>query len=147
MNAYQDKDFNYDFPEGLSELLNNQKIIAITTPEGDNLLIEVIQNEELPENDFDNEIDQFISFESEDELLILSHADFTQICHFKKGNCKEFRWPIQKSEGFDKGTYHFNIGIEDVSNEYEKYEAYYKVTITIKKVESMGVKNKVVEII
>lgn len=147
IEEYQNKDFNYDFPEGLNNLLDEHKIIALTTEKGDDLLIDIKQNVDLPTTNFDNEINQCLSFQPKDELLILSHANFTQICRFNKGNYKHYRWPVKKIEGFDKGTYHFNIAVEDVSGEFEKYNAYYKVTITINKADNSKMTNKVVGLI
>lgn len=142
---YLDKEFDYEFPDGINKLLSEQKIVALTTSDGDDIVLDIKINTSLPTVDFYKEIDQFITLMSEDELLILSHAEFTGICR-KKGDHVIYGWPVKKIEGLSKGTYHCNIGVENVSNDFDKYQAYFKLTITLNRVEIIKHKNRVFEI-
>src|SRR4051812_18461622 len=76
-DEYKNKEFDYDFPEGLSQLLEQNAIIALTTSAGDSLVLE-IQEEKLT-GDYDKVITQWIELQPADDILILSHAEFTGI--------------------------------------------------------------------
>lgn len=45
---YKNKEFDYNFPNGIQNLLNSNQVIAINTLDGDDLLIEIIKDKELP---------------------------------------------------------------------------------------------------
>ena len=57
---YKKEEFNYDFPDGLSQLILNNSIIAITNSGGDNLLVEYSIDKELDIVVFDKVIEQVI---------------------------------------------------------------------------------------
>lgn len=143
-NEYKDKEFDYDFPNGLSKLLEQQAIIALTTSDGDNLIIEFVDNKTIQEN-FDKEIEQVITLSPKDKLLILSHAEFTQICD-ANGDSENYRWPIEKIESIEAGKYLVNIKVKNTSSEFEKHEAYFKLTVSMTKIENSKISNEVLEI-
>ena len=146
MREYEEKEFDYDFPKGLMKLLAQQLIIALTTSDGDDLIIEFDDKNQKSADHFDKEIDQFIKLDSDDALLVMSHSDFTRICDNKNGDHTKFGWPINKIDGLQKGTYHLNIKVQNVSKEFEKYAAYFRLILTINKIEEIKSFNEVIEI-
>jgi len=130
---YKNEEFNYDFPNGISQLISDNSIIAITNSGGDNLLVEFSLEKEIDITEFDKVIEQSIELSENDELLILSHAEFTMICtkdgDYKNGEC----WPIKFSKPIEKGKYLVQIAVIDVEEEFEKYNAYFKVIINLRK--------------
>ena len=97
---YSSHQFNYDFPKGLTGLLENYSIIAINAY--DSSFEIVVDLDDIEENQKaitstvfveGKSIKSNIHFEGEeDELLILNHADFTMICNNHKGNYKDYGW-------------------------------------------------------
>lgn len=128
---YADKEFDYDFPEGFLHLLNNNSVIALTTNGGDNLIITTQYNKPLQRLDYHKVIDQYVSIQDNDELLIMSHADFTMICSSKQGDYKNYEWDLLFAEPIKSGNYKLEIGINDVSEEFERYQAYFDIKINI----------------
>ena len=57
---YKNEEFNYDFPEGINQLILDNSIIAITNSGGDNLLVEFSLEKELKVIEYDKFIDQSI---------------------------------------------------------------------------------------
>ncbi len=143
LNEYKDKEFDYGFPEGLSNLLEKQTIIALQTSDGDELLIDFVEN--IDSEEFDKEINQIIDLQTNDTLLVLSHAEFTQICS-NNGKINDYLSNILKIENIEAGKYHVKIRIKNVSEEFDEYEAYFKLSISMNKVENSNVKNEVFEI-
>ena len=68
---YKEKEFDYDFPDGLSKLLEQQTIIALTTQDGDELIVEFSDSDTSIQENFDREIEQVIKLLPQDKLLIL----------------------------------------------------------------------------
>ncbi len=91
-SEYKAKEFDYDFPDGLKKLLKEKRAIAILTSDGDNVTIDLKGNNEKLSGDFDKIITQWLDLELDDEILILSHAEFTQICNNNKGDYKIYGW-------------------------------------------------------
>jgi hypothetical protein len=141
---YADKFFNYDFPDGLSKLLGENSIVALTTSDGDDIVLEVLTKKEKLIGDFDKVITQWIELKSGDQLLILTHGEFTQICS-KKGDYKIAGWPIKKIEGYEQGVYKVKIGVEDFRDNFDEIEAYFRLTISIAKSEEKE-PNRVTEV-
>ncbi|QWX85603.1 hypothetical protein H0I23_08175 [Cellulophaga sp. HaHaR_3_176] len=135
---YENEEFEYDFPDGINPLMMDNSIIAITNSGGDNLLVNFLLEKHIDVTKFDKVIEQSIELSEIDELLILSHTDFTMICS-KDGNYKNEKcWPIKFSNPIEKGKYLVQIAIIDVEEDFEKYNAYFKVTINlIKKTEQL----------
>lgn len=142
---YKDKEFDYDFPNGISNLLNEHIIIALTTSDGDNLIVDF--KKELDSNElFDKEINQYIKLDGHDDLLILSHAEFTQICD-ENGDYKKYKWPIQKVGQLDSGIYHVNIRVEDLGDRFDEYNAYFRLIIRMNKTNKIiDLQNDVIDI-
>ncbi len=141
--TYQQQEFNYDFPEGLSELLGKRAIIALQTSSGDELILD-FDNSHESEGELEKEINQYITLAADDELLILSHAEFTQICSQNKGDYRQYRSEVEKAESMESGTYHVNVKV--YSLDFDDYEAYFKLVISMAKVEVADSVNEVVEI-
>ena len=95
--------------------------------------------------DFDKEIEQAILISNNDELLILSHAEFTQICD-ENGDSENYGWPIEKIETIEAGNYLVNIKVKNTSSEFEKYEAYFKLSVSMKKMDSREMGNEVLDL-
>ncbi len=145
MSKYSENEFDYNFPGGLAELLKEHQIIALTTNEGDSVNLSVSFNTELNHSNFDNVISQYLSIKSDDELLILNHAEFTMICD-DKGNYKDYSSPIQFSKSIPEGFYKINIGIKNTGDEYEKYQAYYIVELNIVSSEITSEPNQILDL-
>ena len=140
---YLDKSFNYDFPEGISKLLDENSIIALTTSEGDNIVLNILPDEEKLIGDFDKVITQWIELKTDDQILLLSHAEFTEICT-KKGDYKIYGWPVKKIDK-ERGLYKVKIGVDDFSDNFDEIEAYFRLTISITRSEE-NEPNQVTEI-
>ncbi|MCL5246595.1 hypothetical protein M4I21_12290 [Cellulophaga sp. 20_2_10] len=143
---YKNEEFNYDFPDGISQLIFDNSIIAITNSGGDSLLVEFSMEKEVDIAEFDKVIEQSIELSENDELLILSHAEFTMICRkdgdFRNDKC----WPIKFSKSLENGKYLVQIAVMDVEEEFEKYNAYFKVDINLKKISEELTTNFVCEL-
>lgn len=144
ITEYKDKKFDYNFPDGISKLLKEHKIIALTTSEGDNLIIEFDNSKDL-KLQCDKEFNQMLKLDMNDELLILSHSEFTQICD-KNGDYHNYKWPIQKIEGLSSGTYSVNIKVENLTDRFEEFNAYFRLVIQMEKYKGVGIINEVKEI-
>lgn len=97
---YENRDFNYDFPNGISELLREKIIIAIDCLDYD--FKTIFEREKISEWLFG--YIGAIKFEKDDELLVLHHGDFTMICNNHNGDYKSYGWqhiiniPIEESK-------------------------------------------------
>jgi len=143
---YQNKEFDYNFPEGIKNVLYNNAIICLHTPDGDNLIIDELENIEFVKQKYDRIIEQYIEFDIDDELLIISHADFTMLCD-KGGDYTKYGWPIEKLKIPDSGSYKISIGVKNVSDKFEKYSAYFLLTLSIDKFYGDFNRNTVIEIV
>ena len=143
---YAEKEFDYDFPEGLAQLLAEHAAVALTTESGDELLIDLHLNQPVPDVPFDHEINQYLYLQADDELLVLSHADFTQICAHKKGDYTQHRTSVEKIDIPAPGLYHVNIRVEDVGDRFDDLEAYFRLSITLNRVEGSAEPNTVSDI-
>ncbi len=142
---YENKEFDYNFPAGINELISQNSIIAITNSGGDNIIAEYDTNKEIKYSDYDKVIEQSIEFSDNDELLILSHSEFTMICD-KDGNYKNYGFPITFSEPIEKGKYIVEIAVNDVSEEFEVYKAYFKIIINLKPLKGEKIENFICEL-
>lgn len=86
-NYYQDKEFNYSYPEGLSELIQKGIVHIITTEETVENINFVFDEDEInPDNWEYNESYNYLDVEAGDDVRLLSHATFTQMCDSYKGD-------------------------------------------------------------
>ncbi|MDM1549563.1 hypothetical protein HX096_17070, partial [Empedobacter falsenii] len=91
---YSDKEFDYRYAEGLSDLLIKGIIHIITTEEDVEEINFIFDNEEFDFNEVDrrgkkweySESYNYLNVEDKDEIRLISHADFTQMCHNHKGD-------------------------------------------------------------
>jgi hypothetical protein len=95
---YSEREFDYDFPEGIRDLIAANYIIAVNSSDFEySTIIELEQISNLKFGYFNT-----LEFESKDELLVLHHGDFTMICDKHKGDYKSYGWkhiisiPIEK---------------------------------------------------
>ena len=142
---YKNEEFDYNFPEGINEMINQNSIIAITNSGGDNIIAEYEINKKIEYYDYDKVIEQSIELSDNDELLILSHSEFTMICD-KDGNYKNYGFPITFSEPMKKGKYIVEIAVNDVSEEFEIYKAYFKIIINLKTLTGKKIENFICEL-
>lgn len=88
---YKEREFNYDFPEGILPLVNQGIVAAIVTESGDDVTGEIIIMGGM--NDKENytlSSENKLFIEPEDDLFILSHSEFTQICNNHQGDIDDF---------------------------------------------------------
>lgn len=84
---YSDKEFNYSYPEGLSDLLTKGIIYIITTDESVEQIDFTFEKEEIDLSEWKyQESYNYLNVEKDDEIRLISHAAFTQMCHNHKGN-------------------------------------------------------------
>jgi hypothetical protein len=88
---FREREFNYDFPEGILPLVNQGIVAAIITESGEEVVgeIRIMEGMNDKENYTVSSENKFF-LESEDELFLLSHSEFTQICDSKKGDIDKF---------------------------------------------------------
>lgn len=90
-NYYSDKDFDYAYPEGLSELLKQGIIHIITTDEDVEEVNFVFDKNEIDLNMWEfHDSYNYLKIDEGDEIRAISHADFTQMCHNYKGNLEVY---------------------------------------------------------
>ena len=145
VDEYKDKEFDYNFPEGIEKLAEENKIIALLTSSGGTLNIKTQVEQPLDRGAYDTIITQHLHLSMMDALLIMSHGQFTLICD-QGGNYMKSFFPLQFVEPLLPGNYEFEIGIVDVGEEFEKYEAYFNLTINISRFEGEMKANEIVEI-
>jgi len=145
-DKYNFEEFDYDFPNGFSDLSDSNSIIALTTSEGDDLQVIIQSENSLQKSKYDKVITQYLNIQKSDELLILSHAEFIMICNRKNGDYKEYGWPIKFKESIESGQYKVELGIKDVSEEFEKYQAYFVIKINIERTSDTLTPNEVFDI-
>jgi hypothetical protein len=85
---YVDRPFNYDFPNGLFDLIREGKLFAIITQETLSELtihFELASEEELQGFDFMND-NNYFEVEPNDVILMPDHGYFTRLCDWEKGH-------------------------------------------------------------
>ncbi len=86
-NYYSDKEFNYDYPDGLSELLKQGIIHIITTDEAVEQVDFVFDKNEIDSQRWEfHDSYNYLKVDPGDEIRTVSHADFTQMCHNHNGD-------------------------------------------------------------
>ncbi|MBU2997942.1 hypothetical protein KO500_15980 [Cellulophaga baltica] len=145
-HKYKNEEFNYDFPSGFSQLSNSNSLIALTTTEGDDVKVVTRFESTLDHTHYDKIISQYLAFDSNDKLLILSHAEFTMICSRKQGDFQQYGWPLKFTESIDSGSYKIEVGVKDVNDDFDQHQAYFKLDINIMKTNNTITPNQVVDI-
>jgi hypothetical protein len=87
---FADKEFDYNFPEGILPLINNGSVIALTTESSDEIKGEFIDIAMNEYKGYQLAGEQNLYIDEEDEIYVLSHAEFTQICDNHKGDIDAF---------------------------------------------------------
>lgn len=84
---YADKEFEYSYPEGLSELIKQGIIHIITTTETVENLNFVFDKAEIDLNKWAyKESYNYLDVENGEPIQLISHAAFTQMCSSYKGD-------------------------------------------------------------
>lgn len=84
---YADRAFNYSYPSGLSELILKGIIHIITTEETVENLNFVFDEAEIDLNRWEyNESYNYLDVSVNDEIRLVNHATFTQMCDSHKGD-------------------------------------------------------------
>lgn len=89
-------EFNYQFPEGILPLVNNGSVIALTTESSDEVKGEVI---DIAMNDYKGYKligEQNLYIDADDEVYVLSHSEFTEICSNHQGDIDAFSFWNEK---------------------------------------------------
>lgn len=97
---YSTHKFNYNFPDGLEELLKSNSIIAINAYDWDFKTVIDLDNIENNKKAITSNIyvegksfKSNLNFEGKDDkLLLLNHADFTMICDKNNGDYEKYGW-------------------------------------------------------
>ncbi|MBD3906834.1 hypothetical protein NAL32_19530 [Chryseobacterium sp. Ch-15] len=84
---YNNNEFNYNYPNGLAELLTKGIIHIITTDEDVELVDFTFDKEDIDLDTWKHqESYNYLNVEIEDEIRAISHASFTQMCDNHKGD-------------------------------------------------------------
>lgn len=114
---YSDKDFNYDYPDGLFELIQKGIIHIITTDEAVEQVDFVFNKDEIDMNKWEfQDSYNYLKVNYGDEVRAISHADFTQMCHNHNGDLEAH---IDSSLDLKNIL---SFGHEKTKEEYFKYE-------------------------
>ncbi len=114
---YADNEFNYDFPEGILPLINEGIILAVVTESGEDVVGQVRISESLnDDHDYLPTIENKFILDADDEIFLLSHAEFTQICDSHKGDITAFSFWDEK------------ISIDNVKEGWYSVRTYYKTS-------------------
>lgn len=87
---YSDKEFDYDFPDGILPLINLGIIIALVTESSEEIKGKVFDGAMDDYKGYNLVGEQNLFIEEDDELFVLSHSEFTQICSNHKGDIEKF---------------------------------------------------------
>ncbi|THF53175.1 hypothetical protein E6C50_02945 [Flavobacterium supellecticarium] len=114
---YSDKEFDYNYPEGLSELVQQGIVHIITTDEAVEVVNFAFDTDEIDLDMWDyHDSYNYLKVDEGDEIRAISHADFTQMCHHYKGDLEAF---VDSSLTLKNIL---NPGFEKTKEEYFKYE-------------------------
>jgi hypothetical protein len=114
---YADKEFNYDFPEGILPLINEGIILAVVTESGEDVVGQVRISESLNgDHEYLPTIDNKFFLDVDDEIFLLSHAEFTQICDSHRGDIAAFSFWDEK------------ISIKNAQQGWYSVRTYYKTS-------------------
>ena len=95
---YADKKFDYSFPEGILPLINLGIIAALVTESTEEVKGKIIDEAMNEYKGYRLVGEQNLFVEEDDELFVLAHSEFTQICDWHKGNIDDFKfWSEQIS--------------------------------------------------
>lgn len=89
---FSNNTFSYSYPEGILPLINNGSVIALTTESSEDIKGELI---DISMNDYKGYKlygEQNFFIEEDDEIYILSHSEFTQICSNHSGDIDAFNF-------------------------------------------------------
>lgn len=87
---FSNNTFDYNYPDGIIPLINNGSVIALTTESSEDIKGELI---DFSMNDYKGYRlygEQNFFIEKEDEIYVLSHSEFTQICSNHHGDIDAF---------------------------------------------------------
>ena len=116
-NYYQDKPFDYDYPEGILPLLNQGIALVITTESGDEICLKVTLVAPPNISDFQDLGTYQMEVHPQDTLYLLDHATFTQICDGHQGDINQYE--------FDD-TYNPRVTLQDIPPGWYRVQAYGK---------------------
>jgi hypothetical protein len=93
---FSNNEFDYTFPKGILPLVLDKKVFAMVTEETVDKLTIYDERAEVEQclssgKWEDLKVKFYLTIESNDKLLLLSHADFTQICDWHKGEYTQHR--------------------------------------------------------
>lgn len=109
LSAYYAKnEFNYDFPQGISPLIQDKMLFTLITEETvDKLTLEVGKEIGIAFSTGKwqkNDKEYTIHIQEEDEVLLINHAAFSQICSWHQGDYKLFslykinKWKVKEGD-------------------------------------------------
>lgn len=93
---FSNNTFNYDYPEGILPLINNGSVVALTTESSEDIKGELIDTSMNDYKGYKLYGEQNFFIEEDDEIYILSHSEFTQICSNHSGDINAFSFCDEK---------------------------------------------------
>lgn len=94
--AFLTQPFNYDFPEGILPLVNSGGVLAVVTESGEDVKGRLLIDAPEATDGFSLVGTQKFCVKPKDEIFILSHSEFTQICDWHKGDIAAFSFHHKK---------------------------------------------------
>jgi hypothetical protein len=109
-NYFSDKEFDYDFPEGILPLQDAGIIVGVVTESGEEVAGKICDYDPADFQDLSEYpmySPQKLYLAEADELLVLAHSEFTQICSNHQGDADVFKFWNEKIsyEQLPKGWY------------------------------------------
>lgn len=84
---YKDKEFDYAYPEGLADLITKGIVHIITTDEGIETINWLFDKSKIDLDEWEyKESYNYLDVAEGDEIRLVSHARFTQMCHNHQGD-------------------------------------------------------------
>jgi hypothetical protein len=114
-SAFAETPFDYNFPEGMLALINSGGLLAVVTESGEDVKGRLLLDAPAENSTgFELLATQKFHLTADDELLILSHYQFTQIADWHKGDANAYTFRNKK------------IGLSKVKNAWYTAKIYAK---------------------
>lgn len=96
-NYFANRAFDYNFPEGILPLIEAGIVAAVVTESGEDVTGEIRIMEGINDKpDYQLATGTKFRIEENDEILVLSHSEFTTLCADKKGDVDNFDFWSEK---------------------------------------------------
>lgn len=92
-NYFATREFDYSFPDGILPLIEAGIVAAVVTESGEDITGEIRIMEGINDKpDYELATGTKFKIAENDEILVLSHSEFTSLCADKKGDVDNFEF-------------------------------------------------------